>query len=76
MFASRLSVIIYSSGVLCMMSSRAGPLETSVMGHPICRSISLTYSCASIGRSSNLRIPVMSHFQPFSFFQTGLALYS
>ncbi len=59
-----------------MMSLRAGPLDTMVMGTPMAFSANSTYLRAFSGRSSYFLMPVMSHFQPGSTSKMGLHRFS
>ena len=56
-----------------MISSLPGPLETIVIGYPICSSTNSIYFLQFSGRSSYFLIPRISHFHPGSFFNTGFA---
>ena len=56
-----------------MISSLPGPLETMVIGYPICPSINSMYLRQFSGSSSYFLIPRMSHFHPGSFVSTGFA---
>ena len=55
------------------MSCLSGPLDTIVIGYPICSSTNSIYFLQFSGRSSYFLIPRMSHFHPGSFLRTGFA---